>query len=133
MGDRIELQQVLLNLFLNACDAMSAIPPQARSLKVRTMVDPDGGVRVSVIDRGSGIPPDSVHRVFQPFFTSKAQGLGLGLSICRRIVIEHEGRIWVDHHLGEGATVSFSLPAHQEAAGSDAAGVGPREEPAPVA
>ena len=112
MGDRIELQQVLLNVFLNACDAMGTVPRQSRGLKVRTSRNSEGWARVSVVDRGPGIAPESRKRVFQPFFTSKADGLGLGLAICRTIIDEHGGEICVDDHAGEGASVSFSLPAY---------------------
>jgi signal transduction histidine kinase len=117
MADRIELQQVLLNLFLNACDAMSTVQQQSRGLRVRTARDSDGSLRVSVIDRGPGIASENKRRVFQPFFTSKVDGLGLGLAICRTIIAEHGGDMWVDDHPGEGASVSFSLPPYDPARG----------------
>jgi C4-dicarboxylate-specific signal transduction histidine kinase len=109
-GDRVELQQVLLNLFLNACDAMSAVPSHTRALRVSTKLDADTRIRVSVIDRGPGIPRENAGTVFEPFFTPKADGLGLGLTICRTIISEHGGQIWVDGSQSEGASVSFALP-----------------------
>ena len=88
-GDRVQLQQVLLNLVMNACDAMSDTPPGARLLVVSTTMG--GDARIEVGDRGSGIAPDQLARVFQPFVTTKPDGLGLGLAICRSIVLAHGG------------------------------------------
>ena len=84
LGDRVQLQQVLLNLVMNACDAMSDTPPGERLLVVSTTMG--GDARIEVRDRGSGIAPDALARVFQPFVTTKPDGLGLGLAICRSIV-----------------------------------------------
>ena len=114
LGDRIELQQVLLNLMLNACDAMSGLPADKRALTVRTELAPGGGVQVSVTDQGPGVPADSVDRIFDPFVTSKEQGLGLGLAICRSIITAHQGRIWTAANADAGtagATFTFRLPA----------------------
>lgn len=114
LGDRIELQQVLLNLLLNACDAMSGLPVDRRALTVRTELAPDGGVQVSVTDEGPGVPADCADRIFDPFYTSKEQGLGLGLAICRSIITAHHGRIWTTAGAGcagAGATFIFRLPA----------------------
>jgi two-component system sensor kinase FixL len=94
LGDRIQLQQVLLNLILNACDAMSANPPARRYLTLATKHH-DGVVRMSVSDTGCGLPPEA-DRVFEPFYSTKAHGLGLGLSICRSIVTAHKGRLWAE-------------------------------------
>jgi two-component system sensor kinase FixL len=124
-GDRIQLQQVLLNLILNACDAMSANPPARRHLTLST-THRDGAVRMSVSDTGCGLPPDP-DRVFEPFFSTKAHGLGLGLSICRSIVTAHEGRLWAEARgaadvpdaaptASGGATVHLELPATDEGA-----------------
>jgi len=112
--DRVQLQQVLLNLILNACDAMSATPFEERRLQVSVRrVMPDE-VQISVRDRGTGIPPELLDRLFQPFVTSKPQGLGLGLSISRTIVAAHGGRLWGENDPGGGATfhcaLSNSLP-----------------------
>ncbi|HEV7476294.1 MAG TPA: MASE1 domain-containing protein [Burkholderiales bacterium] len=109
-GDRVELQQVMLNLVLNACEAMSAGAREARRLTVRTRAD-EGGVQVSFADRGPGFAAEQYDRLFQPFFTTKAQGLGLGLSISRSIVIAHGGRLWGSSIQGEGASFHIFLPA----------------------
>ena len=111
LGDRVELQQALLNLILNACDAMSGLPAGERGLTVRTELAPDSGVQASVSDKGPGIAPDYAERIFEPFFTSKEQGLGLGLAICRSIIRAHQGQIWADSNAGAGATFTFRIPA----------------------
>ena len=123
-GDYIQLQQVLLNLILNARDAMSANPPAGRHLTLAT-AHADGAVRISVSDTGCGLPPD-VDRIFEPFYTTKKQGLGLGLPICRSIVTAHKGRLWADANAAagrpsattsgnHGATFHLELPAVREA------------------
>ena len=119
-GDRIELQQVLLNLVLNACDAMVGLEPSKRRLSITTERTRKGMARVAVSDQGSGIP-DDVESLFEPFFTSKENGLGLGLAICRSIVRDHGGDIRASSNPGQGATFSFTLPAVDAPAGSDVA------------
>jgi PAS domain S-box-containing protein len=109
-GDRVGLQQVLLNLIVNACDAMRLDEPAERRLTVVTAPDGDHGVRVTVADRGTGIPTSGSEQVFEPFFTTKEQGLGLGLSICRSIVAAHNGRLWATNNADRGATFGFDLP-----------------------
>ena len=109
-GDVVQLQQVLLNLIINACDAMESIPLAARRLRVATTDDGEGGVRVTVSDSGAGIAGDRIDEIFEPFVTSKTQRLGLGLAICRSIVADHDGRLWVDSPVGSGAVFSFTLP-----------------------
>ena len=122
-GDHIQLQQVLLNLILNACDAMSANPPVGRQLTVAT-AHRDGAVRISVSDTGCGLPPDA-ERIFEPFYTTKKHGLGLGLPICRSIVTAHKGRLWAEANVAAGvpsgattaaygATFHVQLPAAKE-------------------
>jgi PAS domain S-box-containing protein len=111
-GDRIQLQQVLLNLILNACDSMAGTPPDGRQITVAT-ARCDGAVRVSVADAGCGLPPD-VERVFEPFYTTKKQGLGLGLAICRSIASAHEGRLWAENGAGGGAVFHLELPVGGE-------------------
>jgi len=103
-GDRIQLQQVLLNLVMNGCEAMSASEPDARTLTIRTQRAADGGVQVSVSDNGPGVPAE-------PFFTTKQQGLGLGLSISRSIVSAHGGGLWAENNPDRGATFHVVLPA----------------------
>ena len=109
-GDRVQLQQVLLNLIINACDAMAAVPPRERKLSIRTKCSDDGMVHVLVGDCGSGIPAECLERLFEPFFTTKEQGLGLGLTICRSIVVAHGGRLSADNNPSRGATFSLALP-----------------------
>lgn len=109
-GDPIQLQQVLLNLVINACDAMSGKPPAERQLLIQASTSADGSLELAVIDRGVGIPEGELDRVFEPFRTTKAKGLGLGLPICRSIVAMHGGRIWASHNAGPGATFRVSLP-----------------------
>ena len=109
-ADRVQVQQVLLNLLVNAAEAMSANTPGERRLTVSTEALPGGGVQVSVADRGPGIPEDRRPRLFEPFFTTKPQGLGLGLSISRSIVTAHGGRLWSTNNPYRGATFHVALP-----------------------
>ena len=109
-GDRVQLQQVLLNLAVNACEAMSAGDPPGHALTIRTHAVADGGAQISVSDDGPGIPAASLDKLFQPFFTTKRQGLGLGLSISRSIVSAHGGRLWAENNPGRGATFHVVLP-----------------------
>ena len=111
LGDRVEMQQVLLNLIVNACEAMSADGPKEHALTIRTESAADG-VQLSIIDRGPGIPADMQERLFEPFFTTKPQGLGLGLSISRSIITAHRGRIWGTNNPDRGATFHIVLPVH---------------------
>jgi PAS domain S-box-containing protein len=110
LGDRVQLQQVMLNLVLNACEAMGSTSPVQRRLTVSTAADDNGLLLTSIADRGSGIPPDATDLLFEPFFTTKPQGLGLGLSICRSIIAAHGGRLWADRNSDGGATFTFALP-----------------------
>jgi signal transduction histidine kinase len=113
LGDRIQLQQVVLNLVMNSCDAMDGVNGN-HHLFVRTRVADGAGVEVSVSDTGRGIPPADMERIFEPFFTSKKDGMGLGLSVCRTIVGAHGGRLWAESPEGSGATVRFALPVQGE-------------------
>ncbi|XYI03012.1 ATP-binding protein [Sorangium sp. So ce1128] len=115
-GDGIQLQQVLLNLLVNALDAVARRPPEARLVVVRTRRADGGRVELSVADSGEGIPPADLERVFEPFFTSKSQGLGVGLAISRSIVEAHGGRLWAECGPGEGATFRCALPVWGEGA-----------------
>ncbi|MGB9331187.1 MAG: ATP-binding protein [Steroidobacteraceae bacterium] len=107
---RVELQQVLINLVTNACDAMTDTPRAARALTIRTGPDGDDFVLISVCDAGPGIAEGKLEQVFEPFFTSKANGMGLGLSVCRTIVTAHGGKLWAEHNSDRGATFRLLLP-----------------------
>jgi signal transduction histidine kinase/integral membrane sensor domain MASE1 len=111
LGDQIHIQQVLLNLLLNAMDAMRDMRVAHPSILITTSVDGPAMVRVSVLDSGHGIGPDQLDRIFDSFFTTKSDGMGLGLSISRSLVLAHGGRIWAQNNRGGGAIVSFTLPA----------------------
>ena len=108
-GDRVQLQQVLLNLVLNACESMSSMPPHERRLSVMVSSDARDNVHFSVRDCGTGISPTLIDRLFEPFVTSKPHGMGLGLSISRTIIAAHGGRMWAENNLDRGATVHCLL------------------------
>jgi two-component system sensor kinase FixL len=110
-GDRNQLQQVLLNLVINGCDAMAGQEADHRLL-VRTLTTAHGNVEVCVVDRGAGIPVANLERVFEPFVTTKATGMGLGLAICKSIVEAHGGRLWATNNADGGATLHCELPAN---------------------
>jgi len=108
-GDRVQLQQVIINLVMNACQAMGNLSDTVRSLKIRTWLE-RSEVVIEVTDTGLGIDADQLTCLFNPFYTTKAEGLGMGLSICRSIIEFHEGRIWATSVKGQGATFMFALP-----------------------
>ena len=113
-GDRVQLQQVVINLMINAAQAMADIQERQRMLAIRSARDAEGQVLVSVRDSGIGIAPGAASRLFETFYTTKPHGMGLGLSICRRIIDAHGGRIWASGHQKPGATFFFSLPSIRE-------------------
>ncbi len=115
LADRVQLQQVLLNLVLNGCDAMSSIPQTERRLLLTARRADPGEVHLSIRDAGTGIPAAMVERMFDPFVTTKPQGLGLGLSISRTIISAHGGRLWAENNEGRGATVHCLLAIAQPA------------------
>ena len=108
-GDRVQLQQVVLNLILNAVEAMGSVEAEARELLIRTEHD-DAGVLVVVRDSGPGIDPTHLKRVFEPFYTTKSGGTGMGLSICRSIIDAHGGRLWAEANRPRGTVFQFTLP-----------------------
>ncbi len=110
-GDRVQLQQVILNLVLNATEAMSEIDDRPRQLVIRTASADQDGVVLAVQDAGPGLDPANVERVFEAFHTTKANGLGIGLSICRTIIEAHGGKLWATSAVPHGAIFQFTLPA----------------------
>ena len=114
-GDRVQLQQVLLNLILNAIEAMREVDEEERELLIGTRNEPDG-VSVEVRDSGPGFASAVLERAFEAFYTTKSDGLGLGLSICRSIIEAHNGRLWASPNAPRGAIFRFTVPAHSAAA-----------------
>jgi signal transduction histidine kinase len=108
-GDAVHLQQVLLNLVFNAMDAMADIPPRARHVTLGTWRN-GTEIEVFVSDRGHGIDHDKLERIFESFYSTKGDGMGLGLAIARSIVHAHGGKIWAQNHADGGATVRVTLP-----------------------
>jgi PAS domain S-box-containing protein len=110
-GDPVQLQQVLLNLVVNACDAMADCNASERRLLIRTETENGSSTLVvSVTDRGVSVPEKKMEQIFEPFFTTKEKGMGLGLSVCRTIIAAHRGKLWVTNNADCGATFHFSLP-----------------------
>jgi signal transduction histidine kinase len=121
IGDRVQLQQVILNLLHNGADAMAEVEDRPRDLIVTTASETGGRVRLSVRDVGVGVQPDASEKLFEAFHTTKPNGMGIGLAISRSIIESHEGRLWVEPNNGPGATFVFSIPAALDAtAGPDA-------------
>jgi two-component system sensor kinase FixL len=116
IGDRVQLQQVIMNLLINGIQATTGIDDRPRELTVRSIAHDEGQVLVSVEDNGVGVAPEDELRLFQAFFTKRADGMGMGLSISRSIIESHGGRIWVSRNTGPGATFRFTLPAAEAAA-----------------
>jgi PAS domain S-box-containing protein len=113
-GDRVQLQQVLVNLILNAVEAMSSVEDGTRELSIRTEQSQTGGILVAVHDSGPGVDPVNLARVFEPFYTTKTSGIGMGLSICQTIINGHGGRLWMSANEPRGGIFQFTLPAVQE-------------------
>ena len=109
-GDRVQLQQVMLNLLINGCDAVASQKLEAR-LRVSSRVSEEGRVAIAIADNGDGIAQQDIERIFEPFVTSKSHGIGLGLAICRSIIEAHGGRLWASNNATRGATMEFELPA----------------------
>ena len=113
-GDRIQLQQVILNLLRNAAEAMNTIDDRPKELLVRTERDGGNQVRLSVKDSGVGLTPEAADKIFQAFYTTKTDGMGIGLSISRSIIEAHQGRLWATPNVGPGSTFSFSIPCKSQ-------------------
>jgi PAS domain S-box-containing protein len=110
-GDRVQLQQVIMNLLLNGSDAMAEIEDRPRELLFKTEIEEGGRVRLSVQDAGIGIAPESLEQLFHSFYTTKEDGMGIGLSVSRSIIENHRGRLWATPNAGPGVTFSFSIPS----------------------
>jgi C4-dicarboxylate-specific signal transduction histidine kinase len=112
-ADRVQLQQVVLNLILNAIEAITSIDDESRELVISTESSQPEGVLVAVADSGPGVNPDDRERVFESFYTTKTGGVGIGLSICRSIIDAHSGRLWVDAGQPRGAVFRFTVPVQK--------------------
>ncbi len=110
-GDRVELQQVILNLIVNALEAMSGMSERSRELQISAGTTESGDVLVSVRDLGPGLAPAALEHLFKAFYTTKPNGLGMGLSICRSIIEAHGGRLWASANSPRGAVFQFTLPS----------------------
>jgi PAS domain S-box-containing protein len=110
-GDRIQLQQVIMNLVMNAIEAMSNVDEEMRQLQIGSRRDQDGAISLMVRDSGPNLPPEALDRFFEAFYSTKASGMGIGLSICRSIIEAHGGRIWATANAARGATLQIVLPA----------------------
>lgn len=112
-GDRVQLEQVMVNLIVNAIDAMKGLRERSRELLVTSMMTASRGVVVTVRDSGPGLQPESVDRLFDAFYTTKPGGMGMGLPICRSIIEAHGGRLWATANTPDGAAFHFTLPARE--------------------
>jgi signal transduction histidine kinase len=110
LGDRVQLQQVIINLVMNGVEAMQSVTSRSRELVIRSRQDEKQQVLVSVTDCGVGISAENADRLFNAFFTTKSSGMGMGLSICRSIMEAHGGRLWATANRLHGATFQFTLP-----------------------
>jgi two-component system sensor kinase FixL len=115
-GDRVHLQQVLLNLILNGMDALNGLSQDDRRVSVTARLNGTQTVEIAVSDAGHGIPVDNLVHIFDPFFTTKPNGMGMGLPISRTIIEAHGGRLWAENNNGGGAALRFTLPVAEEAA-----------------
>jgi signal transduction histidine kinase/integral membrane sensor domain MASE1 len=113
LADSVQVQQVLLNLIINACDAMQNNVSQERLIRITTSWDKAKWLEIAVSDRGKGVPTDNLEKIFEPFVSTKTEGLGLGLTICRSIVTAHGGKLWATNNPEIGATFHFVLPVSE--------------------
>ena len=110
LGDRVQLQQVIMNLAINGADAMNSVSDRPRVLRVGSKVNDEGSIEVTIGDSGTGIEEAIRHRIFDPLFTTKSTGMGMGLSICRSIVEAHGGRLWASQGTPHGTEFQFTIP-----------------------
>jgi C4-dicarboxylate-specific signal transduction histidine kinase len=113
-GDRVQLQQVMLNLIVNALEAMSGVSERSRELLIGSGIDASSSVLITVQDSGPGLNPESSSHLFDAFYTTKPSGMGMGLAICRSIIEAHGGRLWAGAHVPHGAIFQFTLPTRRE-------------------
>jgi signal transduction histidine kinase len=113
LADRVQMQQVIINLVINGIEAMEAVTDRPRQLVIRSCQDEADQVSIAVKDSGVGIAAENADRLFGAFVTTKSNGMGMGLSICRSIIQAHGGCIWIEPNLTEGAAFRFTLPLHQ--------------------
>ena len=118
VGDRVQLQQVVLNLLMNGIEAMASVTDRAKTLRISSFSDATDGVRVAVQDGGPFVGAQALDQAFEPFFTTKQGGMGMGLSICRSIVDAHGGRLWATPATPSGAIFQFVLPTEADQAAS---------------
>jgi C4-dicarboxylate-specific signal transduction histidine kinase len=116
LGDRVQLQQVIINLVMNGIEAMQSVTDRPRELVIRSRQDQTQHVLVSVTDCGVGISAENTDQLFNPFFTTKSSGMGMGLSICRSIIEVHGGQLWATANVPHGAVFQFTLPANADTA-----------------
>jgi signal transduction histidine kinase len=115
-ADRVQLHQVLLNLMANATDAMKSVADRPRVLRIQTKISGEHAVLTTIRDSGVGLDPEHIEQLFEPFYTTKATGFGMGLSISRSIIEAHGGRLWAEPNKGPGATFLFTLPVEDSSA-----------------
>jgi signal transduction histidine kinase len=114
LGDRVQLQQVIINLMMNGIEAMQSVTDRPRELLIRSRQHEKQLVLVSITDCGVGISAENADRLFNAFFTTKSSGMGMGLSICRSIMEAHGGRLWATANIPHGATFQFTLPVNAD-------------------
>jgi len=111
-GDRVQLQQVIINLVINAIQALGAVAEGMRELHISSSYDESKGVHVAVRDSGPGVDVEKRTHLFEPFYTTKPGGMGMGLSISRTIIEDHGGRLWIEEHQPKGAMFQFTIPVN---------------------
>ena len=116
LGDRVQLQQVVINLVMNGVESMAKVSERLHQLTIKSRQHDLSYVVIAVQDSGIGIDPEAADRLFTAFFTTKPGGMGMGLSICRSIIEDHDGKLWASGNDGPGATFQFTVPVHRVSA-----------------